>query len=269
MSRIGRIGAVWLVGVAAAVLVDAGARATVTQSGGRTIVIAELFTSEGCSSCPAADDLLRRLLSTQPVEGVEIVALGSHVDYWDRLGWRDPFSSALFSARQSAYDAAVFRSDRIYTPQMVVDGTLEVLGSDAAAVRRTVLKAAAQPKGVVSVMARQDGRERARVDVRVEMPASMASRRIADIVVAMTEDGLVTHVNRGENGGRTLSHSAVVRSLKVAGQLNADEGTAFATTAVSLGSDWKTANLRVVAFVQEQASRRILGGGSSPLGQDR
>ena len=255
--------------IAAAVVAVASARAMSTQTSAKTVVIAELFTSEGCSSCPPADDLLRRLIATQPVAGVDIIALGSHVDYWDRLGWRDPFSSPLFSARQSAYDAAVFRSNRIYTPQLVVDGTLEVVGSDAAAVRRTVLKAAALPKVTVSVMALPEGDARARVDVRVEAPPDVPSHRVADIVVAVTEDGLVSHVNRGENGGRTLSHGAVVRSLTTAGRLNADERAASATIAVALAPDWKSANLRIVGFVQEQASRRILGGGSSPLRQDR
>lgn len=231
----------------------------------KTVVIAELFTSEGCSSCPSADDLLRRLIATQPVNGVEIVALGSHVDYWDRLGWRDPFSSPLFSERQSAYDAAVFRSNRIYTPQLVVDGSLEVLGSDDAGVRRTVLKAAAQPKATVTVVAVRESDGRARVDVTVAMPAELQRHRHADIVVAVTEDGLVSRVNRGENGGRTLSHSAVVRSMETAGHLKADEQSTSATLTLTLASGWTPANLRIVGFVQEQASRRILGGGSSPL----
>ena len=122
-------------------------------SASRTVVIAELFTSEGCSSCPPADDLLRKLLATQPIEGVEIVGLGSHVDYWDNLGWRDPFSSPLFSERQAAYDSARFRSNRIYTPQLVVDGALEVVGSDAGAVRRTLMTAAKAPKAQVAVAA--------------------------------------------------------------------------------------------------------------------
>jgi hypothetical protein len=245
-----------------------GASTHATQTSARTVVIAELFTSEGCSSCPPADDLLRRLIAAQPLAGVEIVALSSHVDYWDGLGWRDPFSSALFSKRQSAYDAAVFRSKGIYTPQLVVDGRLEVVGSDADAVRRTLLEAASQPKATVSVVARQEGDERARVDVHVEMPADLPPHRAADIVVAVTEDGLLSHVTRGENGGHTLAHSAVVRSLTTAGRLNAEQRAASAAVAVRLAPGWKLSNLRIVVFVQEQTSRRILGGGSSSLRQD-
>lgn len=267
MSDFRRVAAV--LGMTAAVVFAVSMRATAVYSDARATVIVELFTSEGCSSCPPADDLLRRLIATQPVAGVEIIGLGQHVDYWDRLGWRDPFSSPLFSARQSAYESAVFRSDRIYTPQMVVDGTLEVLGSDAAAVRRTLLEAARQPKATVTVVAVEAEEHLARIDVRVEVPADVRSRRPADIMIAVIEDGLVSHVNHGENGGRTLSHGAVVRSLTAAARLNADAHSASASVAVPLASDWKPVNLRIVGFVQERAGRRIFGAGSSALRRDQ
>jgi len=99
----------------------------------RSTVVVELFTSEGCSSCPPADDVLSQLAHRQPVAGVKVLALGEHVDYWDRLGWRDPFSSAMYSTRQSNYDAQVFHRHGVYTPQLVVDGQLEYVGSDVSA----------------------------------------------------------------------------------------------------------------------------------------
>src|SRR5262249_33462805 len=105
------------------------------------VVIAELFTSEGCSSCPPADEELSRLLARQG-SGVDVLALGEHVDYWDGLGWRDRFSSARFSERQSEYDSRVFKTGSIYTPQLVIDGRLQMVGSDHAAIQRAIDQAA-------------------------------------------------------------------------------------------------------------------------------
>ncbi len=126
-----------------------------TASGGMhaappTPVIVELFTSEGCSDCPPADTLLEKLITTQPIAGVEIVGLGQHVDYWDRQGWKDQFSSAAWTSRQQIYQGR-FATESIYTPQMVVDGRAEFVGSDAAAARKAIERTMALPHGVVQV----------------------------------------------------------------------------------------------------------------------
>jgi hypothetical protein len=232
----------------------------------RSTVVAELFTSEGCSSCPPADAVLSQLVLGQPVEGAEVLALGEHVDYWDRLGWRDPFSSALYSSRQSNYDARVFHRHEVYTPQFVVDGRLERVGSDISAVHRAIKQAAQAPKAAVDVAAvRADDRD-LHVDLHVNVPASLTLRESADVLVAIAEDNLATEVRRGENGGRTLRHSAVVRSLTTVGTLSAHERTWSTSASLPIAPEWKPANLRVISFLQERASRRIVGAGSAPKG---
>jgi hypothetical protein len=275
MGHLARIVGVLTIAGTATALVSVRAKPGETQSVPKVPVVAELFTSEGCSSCPAADDVLRGLINAQPVDGVEVLGLSNHVDYWDRLGWRDPFSSPFFSARQSTYSADVFDSQDIYTPQLVVDGSLEAIGSDANAVRRILLQAAKRPRAAVSVVVTEKANEKAnekdgvaRVDVRIEVPDDVV-HDAADIVVAITENGLVTHVKRGENGGRTLSHAGVVRSLSAVGRLEANARTGSASSSLPLASDWRLEELRFVAFVQEHASHRIFGGGSATLSQGR
>jgi hypothetical protein len=235
------------------------AQASTTKS----IVVAELFTSEGCSSCPPADAVLSQLVLGQPVEGVEVLALGEHVDYWDRLGWRDPFSSALYSTRQSNYDARVFHRSEVYTPQLVVDGRFERLGSDLSAVRRAIEQAAQAPKAAVDVGVRTAGGRDLRVDVHVDVPPSLTLRESVDVLVAVTENDLSTEVRRGENGGRTLRHSAVARSLNPVGTLSPHERTWSTGVSVPVAPEWKPTNLRVISFLQERESRRIVGAGSA------
>ena len=196
---------------------------------------------------------------------VQIITLGEHVDYWDRLGWRDAFSSSVFSERQSAYAAAVFHTGGIYTPQLVVDGMLQAVGSDASAVRRVLGEAARRPKATVSVATSAPEDDRLRVDVRVELGAAVAAAGSADLLVAVAEDGLVSQVQRGENGGRTLRHAAVVRSLTTIGALPKGERSISANARIAISRDWPLAHLRIVALLQERQSRRILGAAQRPV----
>jgi hypothetical protein len=227
------------------------------------IVIAELFTSEGCSSCPPAEDVLSELIHRQPVRSVHVLALGEHVDYWDRLGWRDPFSLATLTARQAEYESRVFRTGSIYTPQLVVDGQLESVGSDANAVRRAITQAAQASKAGVDVMFTRAPDAHIRVDVHVDVPRDLTIHGTADVLVAVTEDNLVSNVRRGENRGRTLRHSAVVRVLMPVGVLPPQDQAYSTTASVPLSPEWKTENISVVSFVQERQSRRIVGAGSA------
>jgi hypothetical protein len=258
MTRITQIGLLLAV-LATGLLSASGRSASTTTTAHRTPVLVELFTSEGCSDCPPADALLRRLVADQPIEGVEIVGLGDHVDYWDRLGWRDPFSAAVFSERQSQYEASVFRSNEVYTPQIVVDGFLESVGSDEATVTRNIRSAAKQPKATLTLAVTQTTGANVSVNLRAWVPPQIERTGQADLVVAVTEDGLTTHVERGENHGRTLSHSAVVRTVTPVGGISAGDRTASTNAVLRLAKEWNQSHIRLVAFVQEQASRRILG----------
>ncbi len=216
------------------------------RAGDRVPVLVELFTSEGCSSCPAADDLLARLVREQPVRGVEILALSEHVDYWDSLGWRDPYSSPVFTERQRVY-AARLRRGGIYTPQAVVDGRAEVVGSDEAAARSAALDAAAQPHGTLS--ARRSGNA-------LHLEAKLPPHSGAEVLLAAVEDPPAGRVARGENAGRTLTHVRVVRELRRVGRV---EQGAWSGD-VELGAP--ASRLRLVAFVQERSSGRVLASAS-------
>jgi hypothetical protein len=261
-----------IVGSAAAAMVltvvIAGAvrRSTSTESTiARHVVVAELFTSEGCSSCPAADVLLQHINSSSPVDGVEVLGLEEHVDYWDHLGWRDPFSSVTFSNRQAEYAARALPFGEIYTPQLVVDGAFEAIGSDKAKVRATVAAAASRPAASVSVKASARG-DRAHVEVAVDVPPLVVRKSTANVFVAIVEDGLVTKVERGENRNRTLPHSAVVRSLSAIASLPSDTSSRSVSVDLPIAAEWQTPGLRVVGFVQERNSLRILGADATTLG---
>jgi hypothetical protein len=225
----------------------------------RTAVLIELFTSEGCSSCPPADALLTRLLADQPLDGVQIIPLEFHVDYWDRLGWKDPFSSAGFTRRQQDY-SKVFGEDRVYTPQLVVDGAAEVAGSDEPKVMDAIRKAATGTHLPLRVSASLRGDA---LRLTVESPAAPSGLEKTDIVVALVEDGLSSSVRRGENVGRTLKHSAVVRRQQAIAALEPEAFVGEGEWRVNAA--WQRAQLRVVAFLQGQKTRRIYGAASAPV----
>jgi hypothetical protein len=210
----------------------------------RVPVVVELFTSEGCSSCPPADALLSRLAHDQPLAGVQIVPLGLHVTYWDQLGWKDAASLSEATSRQQDY-SRVFGEDRVYTPQAVVDGRDELVGSDEAGIRRAVLRAAGQPHARVSLAAHVDAANTVQADVSVtNVPADVKEK--LRTILFLTEDGVTTTVKRGENGGRTLHHDALVRRLS----------TSFSIPA---RPEWSRARLHVVAVVQGERSQRVIG----------
>ncbi len=233
----------------------------------RVPVVVELFTSEGCSSCPPADALLARMDATQPVEGAEVIALAQHVDYWNQLGWSDPFSSHELSERQGEY-ARAFGHDGVYTPQMVVDGRAEFAGGDSDKAFDAIAQAARAPKAEV-VLSRADAQTKTdadapvRLGVRVEKSPKLSDGDAADVLLAITEGGLASDVSRGENTGRKLRHVGVVRRLTKLGELGAGAFSSEASVAVEKG--WRRENLRAVVFLQERASKRVVGASSLKL----
>jgi len=231
----------------------------------RTPVIVELFTSEGCSSCPPADILLSQLSERQPVPGVDVIALGEHVDYWNHGGWADRFSSPQFSARQSDYSAA-FRLNTVYTPQMVVDGRDQFNGSDEEQARSAIARAARQPKAQVQITPESVLKSALNTDYLLievsRLPVSVKSDP-AEVYLVVTEDGLRSAVGGGENAGQHLQHSAVVRQLIRLGEIS---GGAFNSPInVKLPPSAQRENVHVVVFVQQQNSRRIIGAAEVPF----
>lgn len=235
--------------------------------GARVPVLVELFTSEGCSSCPPADALLTRLDQSQTVPGVEVIALSEHVDYWNRLGWADPFSSAEFSRRQNDY-ASVFGSDEIYTPQMVVDGRVQFVGSNASRAHDAISNAARAPKADIAIsLAKTSGDSSGEValEIRVASLPSVSAGERADVLLAITESGLRSSVARGENAGRKLTHTAVVRKLAVLDAVDPSHGLFNSKATARMEKGWDRSNLKAVVFVQERATRRVLGAAAVSL----
>jgi hypothetical protein len=230
----------------------------------KAVVVAELFTSEGCSSCPPADEILSSLVQQQPITDVTVLGLSENVDYWNRLGWVDPFSSPLFSQRQSQYAARIFRSNDVYTPQMIIDGTLEEVGSDSGGVYRKIAQAAKVPKAAMNIAASLPPDTNAlHVEVRVDVPGEVTLGAPVNVVLAITEDNLASDVHRGENRGQLLRHNAVVRSLQTIGNIGPTSRTWTTATSVSVAREWRPEDLKVIGFLQEQQSWRIIGAGWS------
>jgi hypothetical protein len=232
------------------------------------LVIVELFTSEGCSSCPPADALLKELSEQKKMNGVQVVALEEHVDYWNHLGWKDPYSAAEFSQRQSDY-AQLFGTDSVYTPQMVVDGQSELVGSRSLAAREAIQKAANQPKvEIVLVGGANSSAGKPAFEVQIKNLEGILVRGETELWVAVTEKGLQTDVKAGENSGETLKHAAVVRSLRKIDTLR-DPAGYDRQIQVAVDPGWKKENLAVVVFLAEKSSRKIVGAAASSLGPAR
>ncbi len=219
-------------------------------------VLVELFTSEGCSSCPPADELLQRMDTAQPITGTQIIVLSEHVDYWNHDGWKDPYSSSLLTERQAAYVGALGLKTP-YTPQFIVDGMSELQGSSAERLQ-TLEKAAALPHVAVQISSLNiEGKTPAVLNARVEA-GEAPEKHNADIYVVVALDHAESQVLRGENSGKHLVHVAVVEEFKKIGKL--DKTKPFSQDfQVKLKPGIDPSNVRLIAFAQEAGPGRVLG----------
>jgi hypothetical protein len=221
-------------------------------------VLIELFTSEGCSSCPPADVFLQNLDTSQPIAGAQLIVLSEHVTYWDQDGWKDPNSSPALTDRQNSYES-VLGEKTAFTPQMIVDGTQEIhLANSPQQIKEFLEKAASTATIPVRIGDMTvDPANPTVLHARIETDPN-SEKHNADVYVAVALDHVESQVLRGENGGHHLVHVAVVQELTKVGKL--PKGKSFAQEVqlkLKPGTDPK--NIRLVALVQESGPGKVLG----------
>jgi len=220
-------------------------------------VLVELFTSEGCSSCPPADIILQRLDDYQPIAGAQLIVLSEHVTYWDHDGWKDPNSSPALTDRQSSYETALGEKES-FTPQFVVDGNHEVLINHIDLMEDVLKKAKDEPKIPIRIAdVKVDPADPTILRAHIDTDAN-TEKRNADLYIAVALNHVESQVLKGENGGKHLVHVAVVQQLTKIGKL--PKGKTFAQDVqlkLKPGTDLK--NVRLVAFIQESGPGKLLG----------
>jgi len=219
-----------------------------------TPVLVELFTSEGCSSCPPADRFLQKL-DQQTVAGAEVIVLSEHVDYWNHIGWKDPYSAHFYSERQRSY-AKRFNLDSVYTPQMVVDGVTQFVGSDIAAADKALAKAIAIPKLPVRISFVSSSPEIVGAHIEAGKLDRSFGVQEAELYIAIALNRTESQVSSGENAGHKLEHVGVVRELRRIGVLKLAQGF---SQDVQLERRVVPGDARLIAFVQERQQGRVLG----------
>jgi hypothetical protein len=251
----------WIFGIWASfalgwALIDRPAAFSQTSEGAEVApIVMELFTSQSCSSCPPADALLSELGSS--TKGV--IPLAYHVDYWNHLGWSDSFSSRMFSQRQSDY-ARAMNLDGDYTPQMVIGGAMQCVGSDRGSIAQAIAAARrASNLGRISLHAIPSSSGPHKLQVRVIAQISDAPGTPPPVVMlAIFENGLVTRIGGGENGGRQITYDYTVRKLLPAFQLDAAPGTSVEKElSMDLDPSWSLDRLGIAAFIQDPVSLKI------------
>ncbi len=205
------------------------------------VALVELFTSEGCSSCPPADKALAAAAKAYPGN---VFVLGFHVDYWDRLGWKDPFSSAAWTARQNQY-ASHLQLSSIYTPQAIVNGKTEFTGSDRAKLYKTIDQELKIPAATALNL-----EARSNADKSITVSYQLTAAPGYSLNIALVQRNADTQVKRGENEGKLLHHINIVRDLKT---LPATTGS----TSFHLPAGLSAADCAVIAFLQNNSTLAV------------
>ncbi len=248
------------IGAAAASLLGA-TRVEEPKAVASPVAIVELFTSEGCSSCPAADEVVSDLVAKSRKDGAAVYPISFHVDYWNNLGWKDRFSAAAFTQRQYEY-VRVLGLASAYTPQMVVNGRAEFVGNDSERAKAEVATALRQVSTVsVGLTAVQS---HGKVTVSYSAGGDAKGKTLQ---VVLVQRGLETKVRRGENSNRTLHHDNVARSFQ---SVAITDSSMNGSVVLELPTEVSTADIAagrvsVVAYVQDGSTLRVLGGAAVDL----
>ena len=226
-------------------------------------VLVELFTSEGWSSCPPADALVERMDSLQPVPGVQLIVLSEHVDYWNHDGWKDPYSSSSLTDRQSSYVHALGLKTA-YTPQILVDGDMELRANDAQQISEALQKAGTNPKVPIRITSATVDANPTAVRGHVEADGS-SMKHNADIYAVIALDHAESQVSSGENRGRHLTHVAVVLEIAKVGKLEKGKPISRDFQVKYKLPQTNSTPIRVVAVIQEPGSGKVLGAALQKL----
>jgi hypothetical protein len=217
----------------------------------KNVAVVELFTSEGCSSCPAADENLARITDEAATRGEPLITLELHVDYWNYLGWTDPFSAAAYSERQRRY-VQRFPAGGSYTPQLVVNGREELVGSNAQASRAAIARALQTPAQVAITL------RAVREASQIRLDYEAGNQRPVELVLVVAQDAARTDVPRGENARRRLEHRHAARALRELHLATSGKGS-WTTPWPHDGAAF------VAAFATDPETLAVLGGASQQL----
>ncbi|QDU61408.1 hypothetical protein Pan216_22640 [Planctomycetes bacterium Pan216] len=223
----------------------------------RGLALVELYTSEGCSSCPPADALLSELATLRHNDDLPIYALEFHVDYWNYLGWEDPFSRRAFTDRQR-HENQRLETGRVYTPQMIINGIAEIVGSRRQLVDEAVGLALEIPEEVTVRLRLSEPGPTDRIDVDYTVAGASHGALLS---LALVESGLANEVDRGENAGRHLVHANVVRAMRTLRLDNHGK----ARVRLPIPEDLDPRRARVIGFVQDGKTLRVLGASDVTL----